>query len=67
MTVGIINTCYVDFLKSRLSGSAVAELLGGAGLPGEAAFVSTCPYADSVLERYADEEASFCDVGSPRC
>ena len=53
MTVGIINTCYVDFLKSRMSEAAVAALLGEAGLPGDAAFVSTCPYADSMLERCA--------------
>lgn len=51
MTVGLINTCYVDFLKSRMSEAAIAALLGASGLPADAAFVSTCPYADSLLER----------------
>ena len=51
MTIGVINTCYIDFLNARLGCDVVAALLAEAGLPPNAAFVSTCPYADTVLER----------------
>ena len=51
MTIGLINSCYLDFLRSRLGPAAVEHFLAEVGLPPNASFISSCPYADSMLER----------------
>ena len=55
MTIGLISNAFLDFLLSKFGEEGLASILEEAGLPPNATFMSSCPYADTMLTRCATE------------
>ena len=47
--IGMRNNCCIDFIHSRFGEDILIRALGDVGLPADAIFLSSCPYADGVL------------------